>query len=235
MEAALYLVGTPIGNLADMTYRAVETLRQVDVIMAEDTRHTRILLNHYEINTPLISCHKFNEARRISVIQERLAAGGAVALVTDAGMPCVSDPGARVVKACRDAGCRITVIPGPSASLSAFALAGFPDARFFFEGFLPHKSGRRRKRLDWTAALECPVIFYESPYRLLKLMEELEAAWGPDCDVVVCRELTKKFEQTVSGTPRTVMDFYTGRAIKGELVVVAYRSEGADVHDAEGV
>ena len=235
MDAALYLVGTPIGHLADMTYRAVETLRSVDVIMAEDTRHTRTLLNHYGLSTPMISCHKFNEARRVDLILERLAQGEAVAMVTDAGMPCISDPGARVVKACREAGFPITVIPGPSASLSAFALSGFQDARFFFEGFLPHKSGKRRKRLEWTAALGCPVVFYESPYRLLKLMEELESVWGPDCEVVVCRELTKKFEQTVTGPPRAIVEYYTGRAIKGELVVVAQRPEGALPHDDEGV
>ena len=235
MDAALYLVGTPIGNLADMTYRAVTTLREADVILAGDTRHSRILLNHYEISTPMISCHKFNEARRLDLILERLARGQAVAMITDAGMPCVSDPGARVVSACREAGFQVTVIPGPSAALSAFALAGFPDARFYFEGFLPHKSGKRNKRLEWTAALGCPVIFFESPYRLLKLMGELEPTWGPDCEVVVCRELTKKFEQTVAGKPSEVTAYYTGRAIKGELVVVAYRPEGVQAYDAEGI
>lgn len=236
MESALYIVGTPIGNLGDMTYRAVDTLRQVNVIMAEDTRHTRILLNHYEITTPMTSCHKFNETGRIAMITDRLAQGQSVAMVTDAGMPCISDPGARIVAACRQAGFPVTVVPGPSASLAAFALSGFLDARFFFEGFLPHKSGKRIKRLEFTAALGCPVIFYESPYRLLKLMGELETVWGPACQVAACRELTKKFEQTIAGTPRTVIEYYnTGRTVKGEQVVVAYCPEGAAQDDPDGV
>ena len=235
METALYIVGTPIGNLGDMTYRAVETLRQADVIFAEDTRHSRTLLNHYQISTPMISCHKFNEAGRTSMILDRLSQGQAVALITDAGMPCISDPGSRIVAACREAGHPITVIPGPSAVLSAFALSGFADARFYFEGFLPHKSGKRAKRLEFTAALGCPVIFYESPYRLVKLMEELETVWGADCDVVVCRELTKKFEQTVAGKPRRIVEYYSARAVKGEVAVVAYRSEGVLKDDDDGI
>ena len=226
MDTGLYIVGTPIGNLADITYRAVDTLKQVDVIMAEDTRHSRRLLNHYEISTPLKSCHHFNEAKRSEDVLRCLERGEAIALISDAGMPCVSDPGSRVVAACRAVGFPVVVIPGPSAVVSAFALSGMMDKTFFFEGFLPRKSGKRAKRLELIVPRECPTLIYEAPHRLLKLMDELDVSVGATCAVVVCRELTKKFEETLVGTPQNIRDQFAQRSVKGELVVVV---RGVDV------
>ncbi|MCX6996569.1 MAG: 16S rRNA (cytidine(1402)-2'-O)-methyltransferase, partial [Kiritimatiellaeota bacterium] len=173
MDAGLYIVGTPIGNLADITLRALATLKTAGLIIAEDTRHTHKLLERHGINTPLISSHKFNEASRVDLILSRIRAGAAVALVSDAGMPAVSDPGARTVAAVRAAGLPVTVIPGPSAVTSAVALSGCGGAGFLFEGFLPHKSGARRRRLGELAGCPQPVVLFESPYRLLKLLAEL--------------------------------------------------------------
>jgi 16S rRNA (cytidine1402-2'-O)-methyltransferase len=220
MTAGLYIVGTPIGNLADITYRAVETLRAATVIMAEDTRHTRKLLTHYEISTPCLSCHKFNEARRCETVLHRLRQGETVAMVSDAGMPAISDPGSRVVAAVREAGFPCTVIPGPAAVTSAVALSGLNSTHFYFEGFLPHKSGKRAKRLKHALGIGCPAVFYESPYRLLKLMHEIEEHISADTHVVVCRELTKKFEETTCGTPAEIRAQYENRTVKGELVVI---------------
>ena len=220
MDTGLYIVATPIGNLGDITIRALDTLREVDIIIAEDTRHSRKLLNHYEINTPMMSCHKFNEAYRCEQILDRLAQGQAIAMISDAGMPCISDPGSRVVHACRDAGFFVTVLPGACAAVSAFALSGFASPRFYFEGFLPHKSGKRARRLTELSALDCPFILYESPYRLLKVLGELQQHVSPDCLVSVNRELTKKFEEVQNGTPEEIIAGFGTRTIKGELVVI---------------
>jgi len=220
MDTALYIVGTPIGNLGDITYRAVETLKDVNVIMAEDTRHSRRLLARYDIRTHLKSCHNFNEAKRTEEILRRLGGGESIAMISDAGMPCISDPGSRVVSACREAGFPVVVIPGPSAVVSAYALSGMSGTTFFFEGFLPRKSGKRTKRLELIIPRECPTIIYESPYRLLKLMDELDVCVGEECRVVVCRELTKKFEETLTGSPCTIREHFKQRTVKGELVVI---------------
>jgi len=219
MEPGLYIVGTPIGNLADITLRALETLRGASVIMAEDTRQTRKLLERHGIATPLVSSHRFNEASRVALILGRIRAGAAVALVTDAGMPAVSDPGARAVAAVRAAGFPVVVIPGPSAVTSAVALSGFGGAGFLFDGFLPHKSGARRRRLTELAACPQPVVLFESPYRLLKLLGEL-AELMPARQVYIGRELTKHFEESLAGTPAELAARFQGRAVKGELVVV---------------
>lgn len=219
LAPGLYVVGTPIGNLGDITLRALDTLRAADAILAEDTRHTIKLLNHYDIHTPLISCHKFNEAKRSQGIVERLQNGAVLALVSDAGMPGVSDPGGRVVAACRAAGCDVFVVPGASAVTAAIAVSGFGGAQFHFEGFLSSKSAARVKRLEALLAMECPVILYESPYRAAKLLDEL-VALAPERTVYVGRELTKKFEQSVLGTATEVRDAFMDRTTKGEWVVI---------------
>lgn len=220
MDPGLYLVGTPIGNLGDMTARGIETLKGASLILAEDTRTTRNLLNRFEIKTHCISCHKFNEAQRCEEIAARIRNGEAVAMVTDSGMPCISDPGARVVQACRAAGLPVTSAPGPTAVTTALALSGFGGHGFLFAGFLPRKSGARKKILDQCAALPVPVIFYESPYRLLKLLTEIELAAGPGRNLFVARELTKKFEELQSGTAAEIRAAFGTRTIKGECAVI---------------
>ncbi len=219
MNPGLYIVGTPIGNLGDTTFRAIETLKSAALVIAEDTRETRKLLERYEIRTPMMSCHKFNEASRVEVVLEKIRAGQAVALVTDSGMPGVSDPGARVVAACREAGVSVTAVPGPSAVTTAAALCGFGGDRFLFEGFLSHKSAARERRLAELAALDMPVILFESPFRLLKLLDEIERTLGPR-RVFVGRELTKHFEECRTGTAAEIRAAYANRTVKGELVVV---------------
>jgi len=219
LPAGLYVVGTPIGNLSDISRRALDTLREVDIIYAEDTRRTRKLLAHYEISTRLASCHKFNEAARREHIIRAIADGGRLALVTDAGMPGVSDPGARVVRACREAHCPITVIPGPSAVSSAIALCGFGGRGFRFEGFLPPKRGARTRRLETLAHEDIPVVLFESPYRLLRLLEELETILG-DREIFIGRELTKRFEECLTGPAATLREHFSGRTVRGELVIV---------------
>ena len=220
LEAGLYLVGTPIGNLGDMTARGIETLKAASLIIAEDTRTTRKLLTRFEIKTHCISCHKFNEAQRCDEMITRIRNGEAVAMVTDSGMPCISDPGARVVEACRAAGVLITSAPGPTAVTTALALSGFGGHGFLFAGFLPRKSGARRRTLEQCAALPIPAVFYESPYRLLKLLEEIEAVMGAERPVFVARELTKTFEELLSGTPAQIRQKFGARAVKGECVVL---------------
>lgn len=225
MEPGLHIVGTPIGNLQDITLRALETLRDADLILAEDTRITRRLLERHGLATPMLSYHKFNEAARVDEILSRLREGRRIALVTDAGMPGVSDPGARIVTACREHGLPVFVIPGPSAVTAAVALSGLASGGFVFAGFLPHKSGQRKRRLAALGAGDLPVVLYESPYRLLKLMDEIEAVLGART-VFVARELTKKFEEGLRGTPAQVRDAYAKRAVKGELVVVIDAGDG---------
>lgn len=225
MEAGLYLVGTPIGNLGDMSARGIEALKNASLIIAEDTRQTRKLLTHFGISTHCISCHKFNEAQRCEEIVARLRSGDAVAMVTDSGMPCISDPGARIVEACRAAGVMITSAPGPTAVTTALALSGFSAHGFVFAGFLPRKSGARRKILEPCAALPVPVVFYESPYRLLKLLDELEEVFGAERPLFVARELTKKFEELLRGTASGIRARFDGRAVKGECVVIAGPAE----------
>jgi 16S rRNA (cytidine1402-2'-O)-methyltransferase len=220
MDAGLYLVGTPIGNLGDISQRALETLSEVNCIVAEDTRHTRRLLDRYEIKTSMLSCHKFNEMQRAEQLIERILQGQSIAMVTDSGMPCISDPGARVVKLCREAGVMITAVPGPAAITTAIALSGLGEQGFIFAGFLPHKSGgRKRDLLKWAEA-DLPVALYESPHRLLKLMNEIIENIGPERTLFVARELTKKFEELTLGTPAEILSAYDGRSVKGELVVI---------------
>jgi 16S rRNA (cytidine1402-2'-O)-methyltransferase len=220
MDAGLYITGTPIGNLGDMTLRGIETLRNSVLIIAEDTRQTRKLLTHFDIKTHCISCHKFNETQRCTEICERIQNGEAVAMVTDSGMPCVSDPGSRIVQACRDAGLPITAVPGPTAVTTALALSGFGGHGFLFAGFLPRKSGARRRILEQCTDVPVPVIFYESPHRLHKLIDEIEAVFGSEQQLFVARELTKKFEELLQGTPAEIRCNFGERTIKGECVLI---------------
>jgi 16S rRNA (cytidine1402-2'-O)-methyltransferase len=220
MDAGLYIVGTPIGNLGDLSFRALETLKEVDLIVAEDTRHTRRLTERYEISTRLMSCHKFNEVQRAEQIIARIQNGEAIAMVTDSGMPCISDPGSRVVALCREAGAPITAVPGPAAVTTAMALSGFGEKGFIFAGFLPHKSGGRKRDLIKWADADLPVALYESPYRLIKLMNEIDEHLGAGRTVFVGREMTKKFEELITGTPAEVRAAYEGRTVKGECVIV---------------
>jgi len=219
MDPGLYIVCTPIGNLADITLRALDALRGADVIIAEDTRHTRKLLERYEIKVPLLSCHKFNEASRVNAVIRRLSNGEAVVMVSDSGTPAVSDPGARVVTACHQHKIPVTILPGPSAVTAAVALAGFGGDAFRFEGFLSHKSATRKRRLGELKDEKVPVVFFESPYRLIKLMNEIVEVLG-ERDVFVGRELTKKYEECLRGTPSEILAAFEGRTVKGELVVV---------------
>lgn len=232
MQAGLYVVATPIGNLGDITLRALETLRAVQVIVAEDTRWTHKLLEHHGLQTPLVSCHKFNEASRVDFVIGKIRGGAAVALVTDAGTPAISDPGARVVAAVRAAGLYITALPGPSAVATAMSLCGFGGCGFLFEGFLTRGSNARKSRLRELAASDRPVIIYESPYRLLKLLGELDEALH-DRAIYIGRELTKHFEENLVGTPAELIAKFTGRTVKGELVLVIAPATRAELRQME--
>ena len=215
----LYLVATPIGNLEDITLRALRVLKECDVIAAEDTRHSGHLLKHFEISKPMLSYFQFNEAKRSEEIIERLRRGEKVALVTDAGSPGISDPGERVVQAALKAGFRVESVPGACALVAALTASGLPTDEFHFIGFLPHKSGQRRKQIEALKAFAGTLILYESPYRVIKLLEELGDLM-PEREIVLARELTKKFEEFLRGTPKALMAELEKRSIKGEFVVL---------------
>jgi 16S rRNA (cytidine1402-2'-O)-methyltransferase len=217
--STLYLVATPIGNLEDITLRALRVLKECDVIAAEDTRRTAQLLRHFGISKPLISYFKFNEAKRSEEILERLRRGEKVALVTDAGTPGISDPGERVAQAAVKAGFRVEPVPGPCALIAALTGSGLPTDEFYFIGFLPHKSGQRRKRLEALTSFSGTIILYESPYRIEKLLDELNEIFV-ERDIVLARELTKKFEEFLRGKAAEVRELLKKRAIKGEFVVL---------------
>jgi 16S rRNA (cytidine1402-2'-O)-methyltransferase len=219
IAGTLYLVATPIGNLEDITLRALRVLRECDAVCAEDTRHTGQLLTHFGIRKPLLSYHKFNEARRSEEILERLRGGQRLALVTDAGSPGISDPGERVVAACVAAGLRVEPIPGACALIAGLTASGLPTEAFRFAGFPPVKSGQRTRRLKEWLAVSDTVVLYESPYRVEKLLTEI-AALAPERPVAVARELTKKFEEWLRGTARTVAADLQRRPRKGEFVVM---------------
>ncbi|CAN5588916.1 16S rRNA (cytidine(1402)-2'-O)-methyltransferase [soil metagenome] len=212
----LYVIGTPIGNLDDITLRALETLKAVDVIAAEDTRHSGNLLRHFEIRKPLVSYHQHNEAMRTAELAERLANGENVALITDAGMPGVSDPGARLIRACLERGLEFTVVPGVSAVLTALVGSGFSMEQFCFHGFLPVKSGGRERDLRAAAEREETSVFFESPHRIAKTLAAC-AEIMPERQLCVARELTKKFEEFRRGTAAELLAHYTARPPKGEI------------------
>ncbi len=215
----LYLVATPLGNLGDITFRAVETLKAVSAIAAEDTRRTSTLCQRYEIRTPLTSLHEHNEGQKAAQLVERLKAGESVALVTDAGMPVVSDPGAYLVERAHAAGIPVTAIPGPSAVVTALAASGFRGDKFRFEGFPPKKSAAMERWLEGLAGEEVPVICYESPFRLVKTLEAIRKTLG-EVPVVVARELTKLHEEVTRGSTSEVLRRYTERPPKGEITLL---------------
>lgn len=220
MDAAVYLVATPIGNLEDITLRALRTLRECDLIACEDTRHTRKLLNRYEIQKPLISCHEHNEHERAGQIVERVQSGEAVAIVSDAGLPGISDPGYRVVQAAIAAGVRVIPIPGPSAVDTAVVASGLPTDAFLYAGFLPAKSGQRIKALEALAAEKSTLVFYEAPHRLLRALEDAQSALG-DRQAVVARELTKTHEEFLRGTLSEIhADLAARESVRGEIVLL---------------
>ena len=215
----LYVVATPIGNLGDITLRALEVLRSADVIAAEDTRHSGMLLRHYNIDKPFLSYHQHNEAMRTAALVEQIADGKNVALVTDAGLPGISDPGGRLIRACIKRELPLAIIPGPSSVLTALAGSGFPTDRFSFCGFLPIKSGQRARELRAAAEQIGTVIFFESPYRLLKTLTACSEIM-PDRQLCVARELTKKFEEYRRGTAAELLQHYATRSPKGEIVLL---------------
>lgn len=226
-RATLYLVATPIGNLEDITLRALRTLRECDVVAAEDTRRTGQLLSYFGISRPLLSYFRFNEAKRSEELLMRLARGEKIALVTDAGTPGISDPGERVVNAALAAGFRVEPVPGPCALIAALTASGLPTDEFHFIGFLPVKSGQRRRRLEALQSVQGTLAFYESPYRIEKLLEELNNIF-PAASVVLAREVTKKFEEHLRGTPAELLEIARKRSLKGEFVVLVSRAAHRD-------
>lgn len=221
----LYLVATPIGNLGDITLRALDVLRGADRIACEDTRHTHKLLNHFQIATPTVSCHEHNERQRAEELVEALRSGARIALVSDAGMPGISDPGAWLVAAAIAAGVPVYPIPGANAALSALVASGLPAVEFHFIGFLPEKAGARRTRLEGLAREPREhartLIFYEAPHRIEETLGDLEAAWGPKLRVVLARELTKLHEEFLRGTVAEVRNALSGRErIRGEITLL---------------
>lgn len=213
----LYLVATPIGNLGDITLRALEVLKSVDLIACEDTRHSGNLLRHFGISKPLVSYHEHNEARRTAELIDELAAGKSIAIVTDAGLPGISDPGHRLLRACIERGLPHTIVPGASSVLTALIGSGFPADRFHFSGFLPVKSGGRERELLTAAARPETTIFLESPHRLIKTLEACVAHF-PDRELCVARELTKQFEEFRRGRAVELLAHYGARPVKGEIV-----------------
>jgi len=224
----LFIVGTPIGNMEDFTLRALRVLRETSLVAAEDTRHTGLLLARHSIKKPLVSYHEFNEAKRTAELLKELQQGRSIALVSDAGMPTVSDPGQRLIRAAIDAGIAVEVIPGVSAITMAWATSGLgPLARrsgggeggFLFYGFLPHKSGQRQNALTRLAPLPYALVFFESPYRLVKSLQAMHDNLG-NRRAVVARELTKKFEEILRGDLATILKKLENRSIKGEITVI---------------
>lgn len=215
----LFVIPTPVGNLEDITLRALRLLREVNLILAEDTRTTSVLLHHYDIHTPMLSHHKFNEHQTVDAIVERLQKGESVALVSDAGTPAISDPGFLLVRACVAADIEVECLPGATAFVPALVDSGLPCDRFCFEGFLPQKKGRQTK-LTELAAETRTMIFYESPFRVLKTLEQLVACLGNDRKASVSREISKKFEETVRGTLAELVQHFKEHPPKGEFVIV---------------
>lgn len=215
----LYVVPTPIGNLDDMTFRAVRVLNEVDVILAEDTRTSSVLLKHFGIKTPMQSHHKFNEHRTIQQVVDRIKAGQSVALISDAGTPAISDPGFMLVRACVEQEINIECLPGATAFVPALVASGLPNDRFCFEGFLPQKKGRQTK-LKALSTDPRTIIFYESPYRVLKTLTQLAEFFGEERKASVSREISKIYEETVRGTLAELIKHFTQNLPKGEFVII---------------
>jgi 16S rRNA (cytidine1402-2'-O)-methyltransferase len=215
----LYIVPTPIGNLEDITLRAIRILKEADLLLAEDTRKTMILLKHYGIDIKMISHHQFNEHKTIRTIVDKMRNGLNIALVSDAGTPAISDPGYLLVRECLKEGLRVECLPGPTAFIPALVNSGIPADRFLFEGFLPHKKGRQT-RLKELAEEKTTLIFYESPYRLLKTLQQFSEYFGEERQACVSRELTKIHEENQRGKMKELVDFYQKRTVKGEIVII---------------
>lgn len=222
MTSTLYIVATPIGNLADMSARAIEILKSVDIIAAEDTRHSRYLLDHFAINTPCLSLHNFNEQQRSSQLLAQLQQGKSIALISDAGTPLISDPGYHLVKSARECGIKIIPIPGPCAAITALSAAGLPTDRFVFEGFLPAKKSARLHALEQVKEETRTLIFYEAPHRIIELLETMITVLGSEREVVIARELTKLFETIKAGTLAEILTWIKAdnNQQKGEFVVL---------------
>ena len=217
--AKLYIVPTPIGNLEDMTLRAIRVLKEADLILAEDTRTSSVLLKHYEISARLESHHKFNEHEKVESVKERILAGKTVALISDAGTPGISDPGFLLVRTCVEAGIEVETLPGATAFVPALVNSGFPCDRFCFEGFLPVKKGRQTKLAELAAETRT-MIFYESPFRLVKTLGQLAEVFGPDRPASVSREISKLHDTTHRGTLQELCEYFTQNVPKGEIVLV---------------
>ena len=215
----LYLIPTPVGNLEDMTFRAVRILKEVDLILAEDTRTSGKLLKHYEIENKVVPHHKFNEHKTAGRFAERISGGENIALISDAGTPGISDPGFLLVRSCLDVGVEVECLPGATAFVPALVNSGLPADKFCFEGFLPQKKGRQ-KRLTELESEERTIIFYESPHRLLKMLEQFTEHYGSERQICVSRELSKLHEENVRGTIAEVSSYFTEKGVKGEIVVV---------------
>ena len=227
VAGTLYIVATPIGNLEDITLRALRILKEVDLIAAEDTRHTRKLLTHYDISTPLTSYHDHSESTKAAGLVETLLTGKSIALVSDAGTPCISDPGYRLVKNAAEADISVVPVPGPSMLTALMSVGGLPTDRFAFEGFLPAKQGQRQRALRELCREKRSLIFYESPHRLLSTLADLAQIFG-DRRVVVGRELTKRFEEILRGPVRTILSVFHNRPVKGEVAFVVEGWDGKD-------
>ncbi len=219
LKAGLHLVATPIGNMRDITQRALDTLRVADLVACEDTRHSGMLLKHHDIRARFVSLNEHNEAQRIPQLIEHIRQGGSVALISDAGMPTVSDPGQRLVAAVVGAGLHVEGIPGPSAVITALAASGLPTTPFYFGGFLPHKKGARTTELTAALQRDCTSVFFESPYRLVDTLAILAEA-APERRVVVARELTKKFEEFKRGPASILLSCFQTKAPKGEITLL---------------
>ena len=229
MNCALYLVPTPVGNLEDITYRALRILKEVNLVLAEDTRTTGILFKHFDIHTPMASHHKFNEHKTIAHFADRILAGESIALVSDAGTPAISDPGFMLVRECVARGIRVECLPGATAFVPALVDSGLPTDRFCFEGFLPQKKGRQTK-LQSLATEDRTMIFYESPYRLVKTLQQFAEVFGSERQASVSREISKMFEDTQRGSLQQLVEHFTATPPKGEIVVVV---AGADEKHSE--
>ncbi len=232
MAGKLYLVPTPVGNLEDITLRAIRILKEVDLILAEDTRTSGILLKHFDIKKPLQSHHKFNEHETVSHIAERILSGESIALISDAGTPAISDPGFMLVRQCVNSGIDVECLPGATAFVPALVISALPCDRFCFEGFLPQKKGRATKIASLKDESRT-MIFYESPYRVVKTLSQFAETFGPDRPAAVCREISKIHEECVRGTLAELIEHFTTHEPKGEIVMLVGGKEDKEKKDTE--
>lgn len=231
--AKLTLIPTPVGNMEDMTMRAIRLLKEADLILAEDTRTSSHLLHHFDIHTPMLSYHKFNEHKTIDAFAQRILAGENIALITDAGTPGISDPGFLLLRKCVQLGIEVECLPGATALIPAVVVSALPNDRFFFEGFLPQKKGRQT-RLKELAELPVTFILYESPFRIVKTLQQLAEVCGPERQASVTREISKKFEETQRGSLQELIAYFTENQPRGEFVIcVAGKDEKSGKEDSE--